>query len=161
MAQWGIAYAFGPNYNVASEAERDAQAYAAIEKAQRYARRATPAEQDYIAALSKRYSATPETADRKVLDQAYADAMRELAEKYPDDLDAATLYAEALMNLRPWDLWTHDGKPQPGTESIVATLERVLAKNPNHPGANHFYIHAVEASPFPDRGLPAPSASPP
>ena len=155
MAQWGIAYALGPNYNLEADAERDAEAYAAIEKAQRYGRHATPAEQDYIAALAKRYSATPETEDRKALDQAYADAMRELAKKYPDDLDAATLYAEALMDLHPWELWTHDGKPQPGTEEIVATLERVLAKNPNHPGANHFYIHAVEASPQPERGLPS------
>jgi tetratricopeptide (TPR) repeat protein len=155
MAQWGIAYALGPNYNLEADPERDAEAYAAIEKAQRYGRHATPAEQDYIAALAHRYVANSETEDRKQLDQAYADAMRELAKKYPDDLDAATLYAEALMDLRPWDLWTHEGLPQPGTEEIVATLEGVLAKNPKHPGANHFYIHAVEASRQPERGLPS------
>ncbi len=155
MAQWGIAFALGPNYNLQAEPERDKAAYEAIAKAQRFAHTASAAEQDYIAALAKRYAATPESADRKALDQAYADAMRELAKKYPDDLDAATLSAEALMNLRPWDLWTRDGKPQTGTEEIIATLERVLAKNPDHPGANHYYIHAIEASPFPERGVAA------
>jgi tetratricopeptide (TPR) repeat protein len=155
MAQWGIAYALGPNYNLEADAQRDAEAYAAIEKAQRYGKHATPAEQDYIAALARRYVANSETEDRKQLDQAYADAMRELAKKHPDDLDASTLYAEALMDLRPWDLWTHDGLPQPGTEEIVATLEGVLAKNPKHPGANHFYIHAIEASRQPERALPS------
>jgi tetratricopeptide (TPR) repeat protein len=155
MAQWGIAYALGPNYNLPAEPERDKEAFAALEKAQRYAKQATPAEQDYIAALAKRYSPTPETADREELNRAYADAMRELSKKYPDDMDAATLYAEALMDLRPWELWTHDAKPQPGTEEIVAALEHVLEKSPNHPGANHFYIHAIEASPYPERGLPS------
>lgn len=153
MAQWGIAYALGPNYNLPAEPERDKEAFAALEKAQRYARHATPPEQDYIAALAKRYAPDPDTADREALNQAYADAMRELTKKYPDDMDALTLYAEALMDLRPWELWARDGRPQPGTEEIVATLEKVLAKEPNHPGANHFYIHAVEASPYPERGL--------
>ena len=153
MAQWGIAYALGPNYNLQADPERDKEAYAALQKAKRYSRHASQAEQDYIAALASRYAETPESADRKQLDQAYADAMRDLAKKYPEDMDAATLYAEALMDLRPWELWTHDGKPQPGTDEIVATLEDVLAKNPQHPGANHFYIHAVEASPKPERGL--------
>ncbi|HEY4309589.1 MAG TPA: hypothetical protein VGN12_09090 [Pirellulales bacterium] len=155
MAQWGIAYALGPNYNLPAEPERDKEAFAALEKAQRYAKQATPAEQDYIAALAKRYSPTPETADREELNRDYADAMRELSKKYPADMDAATLYAEALMDLRPWELWTHDAKPQPGTEEIVAALEHVLEKSPNHPGANHFYIHAIEASPYPERGLPS------
>ena len=153
MAQWGIAYALGPNYNLQADPERDKEGYAALERARRYARIASESDQDYIAALAKRYAQGSETADRKALDQAYADAMRDLAKKYPDDLDAQTLYGEALMDLRPWDLWTADRQPQPGTEEIVATLEGVLAKNPNHPGANHYYIHAVEASPYPERGL--------
>ncbi|MGE0679439.1 MAG: tetratricopeptide repeat protein [Candidatus Binatia bacterium] len=89
-----------------------------------------------------------------MLDSAYADAMRAVAKQYPDDLDAATLFAEALMNLRPWDLWTLDGQPQPGTPEIVATLESVLKRNPDHPGAIHYYIHAVEPSPNPERALP-------
>jgi tetratricopeptide (TPR) repeat protein len=153
MAQWGIAYALGPNYNLQADPERDKEGLAALERAIRYARIASQSDQDYIAALSKRYARSSETSDRKTLDQAYADAMRDLAKKHPDDLDAQTLYAEALMDLRPWDLWTADGKPQPGTEEIVSTLERVLAKDPNHPGANHYYIHVIEASPYPERGL--------
>ena len=108
--------------------------------------RATERERAVIAALAARHGSTP-NADRAALDRAYADAMRDVARRFPDDLDAATLFADAMMNLRPWALWTPDGKPEPGTEEIVVTLERVLAANPNHPGANHLYIHAVEGSP--------------
>lgn len=154
MAQWGIALALGPNYNLQAEKERSEGAYQALLLAQKLMTKATPAEQAYIAAIGKRYSSDPE-ADRKVLDTAYADAMRKLVKAYPNDLDAAVLFAESMMDLRPWDLWTPDGQPQPGTEEIVATLEDVLRRNPNHPGANHFYIHAVEASKTPERGLPA------
>jgi tetratricopeptide (TPR) repeat protein len=111
---------------------------------------ATDRERALIAALATRHSATP-GADRAALDRAYADAMRDVARRFPDDLDAATLLADALMNLRPWSLWTPEGAPQPGTEEIVTTLERVLAVDPMHPGANHLYIHAVEASPDPQR----------
>src|SRR5206468_3428802 len=106
-------------------------------------------------APSAKRRAPPPGSDRAALDRAYADAMREVARRFPGDLDAGTLFADALMNLRPWNLWTPDGKPQPGTEEILATLERVLAAKPDHPGANHLYIHAVEASPRPDRGLAA------
>ena len=105
-------------------------------------------------ALAARHGSTPER-DRAVLDRAYADAMRDVVRRFPGDLDAATLFADAMMNLRPWALWTQDGKPEPGTEEIVVTLERVLAANPNHPGANHLYIHAVEGSPTPERALAA------
>ena len=126
-----------------------------LEKAQRYAKQATPAEQDYIAALAKRYSPTPETADREELNRAYADAMRELSKKVSRRSGRGHALCRGADGLAPWQLWTHDGQPQPGTEEIVAVLERVLAKNPNHPGANHFYIHAVEASPYPERGLPS------
>lgn len=106
-----------------------------------------------IDAIAKRHVADP-NADRKALDAAFADAMRAVAKQYPDDLDAATLYAEAMMNLRPWGLWTHEGQPAPGTEEIVATLEAVLQRDPNHPGAIHYYIHTVEASNHPERATP-------
>lgn len=152
MAWWGIAFALGPNYNLPLDDERNQKAFEAMKKAQALAPKASPRERDYIAAVQERYSLAPH-ADRKKLDRAFADAMRKLAKKYPDDPDAATLFAESMMDLRPWDLWTQDGKPQPGTEEIVATLEGVLAKHPDHPGANHYYIHAVEASPKPQRAL--------
>ncbi len=154
MAYWGIAFALGPNYNLPLDDERNKAAFAALEQAVALAPHASKREQAYISALAKRYSLAPD-ADRKALDRAFADAMGELARRYPDDLDAATLYAESLMDLRPWDLWTLDGQPQPGTLEIVRTLEMVLAKDPNHPGANHYYIHAVEASPNPERALPS------
>jgi tetratricopeptide (TPR) repeat protein len=155
MAQWGIALAYGPNYNLEAEPERSEAAYLALRQAQKLAPQATPKERAYIAALAKRYAENP-TSERLKLDQDYADAMRDLAGKYPDDADAAVLAAEAMMQLRPWDLWSADGStPMPGTEEIIATLEAVLAKNPNHAGANHYHIHAVEASDHPERGLPS------
>jgi tetratricopeptide (TPR) repeat protein len=152
MAWWGIAFASGPNYNMPIDEERDRTAREAMEKATALAPSASPAERDYIEALARRY-ARPSGADRKELDRAYADAMRAVARRHPDDLDAATLFAESLMVLRPWDLWTRDGTQQPGTEEIVATLEGVIRRDPRHPGANHYYIHAVEASPHPERAL--------
>ncbi|APR84737.1 TPR repeat protein [Minicystis rosea] len=152
MAHWGVALTLGPNINLPTDAEREQAAYDAVQRALSTMDGASAAEQGYIRALAVRYARTPGT-DRRARDVAYADAMRALSGAYPDDLDAATLFAEALMDLRPWDLWTHEGKPQPGTEEIVATLESVLARNPDHPGANHYYIHAVEASPHPERAL--------
>ncbi len=152
MAQWGIALSLGPNYNMQAEKERAEGAYKALLEACKRIGGASPAEAGYIEALSKRYAESPD-ADRKELDQAYANAMRSLTARYPDDLDAAVLFAESLMDVRPWDLWTSDGQPQPGTLEIVSTLEGVLKKNEKHPGANHFYIHAVEASPDPKRGV--------
>jgi tetratricopeptide (TPR) repeat protein len=154
MAYWGIGLALGPNYNLPLDPERNPAAYAATQKAVQLAPKASAAERAYIAALAQRYSLAPD-ANRKALDQAYADAMRGVARTYPDDADAATLFAEALMDLRPWALWTVDGQPQPGTLEIVATLEAVLKKAPLHPGANHYYIHAIEPSPHPERGLAA------
>jgi len=154
MAQWGVALALGPNYNLALDAEHNQAAYEAAQRAQALAPKASEAERAYIEAVGKRYSVEP-GADRKALDRAYADAMRQVAHRYPDDPDAATLFAEALMDLRPWDLWTLDGEPQPGTLEIAATLEAVLAKYPEHPGANHYYIHVMEASPRPERALPS------
>lgn len=153
MAQWGIAYALGPNINATMTAEAERQAVAALKKAKAGAKPLTVRERDYIAALAYRYS--EEADDHRVrLDRLYADAMRVLANKYPADLDAATLFAEALMDLSPWDYWTSDGKPKRHTAEIVATLERVLKANPNHPGACHLYIHAVEASRQPERAVP-------
>jgi tetratricopeptide (TPR) repeat protein len=150
MCFWGIALTEGGNYNHPTDAEREARALQAMQQAQRLAPGARPVEQALIAAAARRHSADT-GAPRERLDRAYADAMRDVARRFPDDLEAATFFADAMMNLRPWNLWTPDGKPQPGTEEIVQTLERVLAKDPNHPGAIHLYIHAVEASPQPAR----------
>ena len=152
MAWWGVAVGLGSNYNLEADAEQLKEAFAALEKAKKLAAKAPEQERAYIEALAKRYSADPK-ADRKKLAVDYKNAMGELARRYPDDLDAATLHAESWMNLRPWELWGHDGKPAEGTEEILATLEGVLKRNPDHPGANHYYIHAVEASPNPERGL--------
>jgi tetratricopeptide (TPR) repeat protein len=154
MCYWGIALAEGSNYNSPTDLDREKTALAAIQQAERLSARATPEERALIQALAKRHSADP-SAKRDALDRAYADAMRDVARQFPDDLEAATFYADAMMNLRPWNLWTMDGTPQPGTEEIVVTLERVLAKNPEHPYAIHLYIHAVEASPTPGRAEPA------
>ena len=151
MCAWGIALTYGSNYNSPTDAERERGALTAVSQARALAAvAATDRERALIAALAARHSAAP-GADRVALDRAYADAMRDVSRRFPDDLDAATLLADALMNLRPWSLWTTEGAPQPGTEEIVATLERVLAVDPMHPGANHLYIHAVEASPDPRR----------
>ena len=153
MAYWGIALTLGPNYNLPVDAERDRAAYEALQKSLALAPKVSEAERAYIEALAKRHASDPK-ADRKSLDLAYADAMREVTKRFPDDLDAATLFAEAMMNLRPWELWTMDGQPAPGTEEIVSTLESVLQRNPEHPGAIHYYIHAVEASTQPERAEP-------
>ena len=151
MCAWGVALTYGSNYNSPTDAERERGALTAVSQARTLAAMAaTDRERALIAALATRHSASP-AADRAALDRAYADAMRDVSRRFPDDLDAATLLADALMNLRPWSLWTTEGAPQPGTEEIVATLERVLAVDPMHPGANHLYIHAVEASPDPRR----------
>ncbi len=143
MAYWGQALVLGPNINVPMNAEDEPKAFEAAQEAVALKSRATPREQAYIDAVAKRYTGRAE--DRAAADRAYADAMGELAKRFPDDLDAATMYAEALMDLRPWNYWMRDGSPYPETPEIVSQLERVLAKNPDHPGANHYYIHAMEA----------------
>jgi tetratricopeptide (TPR) repeat protein len=152
IAYWGIALANGQNYNLGPLPDREKAAYEAIQMALPLAAKAPENERDYINALAKRYSPDPK-ADHQKLSIEYKNAMAELVKKYPDDLDAATLYAESCMNLRPWKLYSQDGKPAEGTEEIVAMLESVLKRNPNHIGANHYYIHAVEASQTPERGL--------
>jgi tetratricopeptide (TPR) repeat protein len=151
MAYWGIAEAVGPNYNDPASDERFQQAHEAIEKAVSLSSSASATERDYIQAMAKRLPAPG--ADRTKAAEDYRDAMRELMNKYPDDLDAATLFAESGMNLHPWGLWMHDGTPRDGTEEIVSTLESVIKRDPNHLGAVHYYIHAVEASPSPERAL--------
>jgi tetratricopeptide (TPR) repeat protein len=150
MPLWGIALALGPNINMDVSPESEKAAYDAVQSALKLSATAPGVERDYIRALAKRYTNDPK-ADLKQAARDYAAAMKELMGKYPDDLDAATLYADALMNLHPWKLWTADSKPEEGTLEIVSTLEAVLRRDPKHIGANHFYIHAVEASPHPER----------
>jgi tetratricopeptide (TPR) repeat protein len=152
MAHWGIALALGPNINLDVDPEREKAAYEAAQKARSLALKAPENERALIEALAKRYSIDPK-ADLKRLAVDYKNAMNEVVRRYPDDLDAATLYAESAMDLRPWQLWTADGKPAEGTEEIITVLESVLRRNPDHPGAIHYYIHAVEASPHPERAL--------
>jgi tetratricopeptide (TPR) repeat protein len=154
MAYWGVALAVGPNYNMDVDPAREKEAYNAIQKAISLESNASDVERAYIDALAKRFTNNPK-ADLKQLALNYKEAMSEVVKQYPDDLDAATLYADASMNLRPWELWTPDGKPAQGTEEIVATLESVLKRDPHHLGANHLYIHAVEASSNPQRALRA------
>jgi tetratricopeptide (TPR) repeat protein len=152
---WGAALTLGPNINLPAIPERAQAAWELVQKAQARAPGASPVEQALIGALAKRYARRPpsEPEQQRALDAAYANAMRSVRQRFPNDADVATLFAEAMMDLRPWDFWTPEGTPQPGTEEIVATLEGVLRAHPQHPGANHYFIHAVEASPHPERAL--------
>lgn len=155
MAHWGIALACGPHINLPLVPPPSAElAWKELAFAQENAGNVSPVERDLIEALSHRY-ANPQPEDRAPLDQAYADAMRKVWEKYPKDPDVGVLFAEAMMDLRPWDQWTPEGQPNPGTEEVLATLEGVMKLNPKHPFANHLYIHAVEASPHPERAAKA------
>jgi tetratricopeptide (TPR) repeat protein len=154
MPHWGIAWSLGPNYNLDIDDPRAKRAFEAIDTATRLSVDGSPIERDYVAAMATRYSPDPK-ADRPALARRYSQAMADLVRRYPDDLDAATLYAESLMNLRPWKLWTLDGKPAEDTPQILAVLESVLKRAPNHMGANHYYIHATEASTSPERALPS------
>lgn len=154
MAFWGIALALGPCINLDVDPLHEKAAFEAVQKALSLADGVTEIERAYIQALATRYSADPRP-NRRQLDADYAGAMRHLAQRYPDDLDAATLYAESLMDLRPWKLWSLDGQPAQGTQEIVAVLESVLRRDPNHLGANHYYIHATEASLHPEWALPS------
>ena len=144
MCPWGIALALGPNINAPMETEAARAAYAAVRKAVALAGNASPREQALIRALATRYAENP-PQDRSSLDQAYAKALRDVVRRFPRDLEARTLYAEALMDLSPWNYWTRDGKPRDNTQELLAQLESVMQAKPDHPGANHFYIHAVEA----------------
>src|SRR6266403_1592862 len=154
MAWWGVSLTLGPNYNLPVDLEREKAGYDAAQRAVALKPNASESERAYIDAVAVRYSNDPK-ADLHQLDVIYKDAMSKLAARYPDDLDAVTLYAESAMNLNPWKLWTADGKAAEGTDEIVSTLESVLKRDPNHLGANHYYIHAVEASRHPERALPS------
>ena len=151
MCYWGVAFVLGPNINAAMDTAVVREAHEAVQKAVALAAGSTPRERAYAAALAKRYAPTPATA-RPALDTAFASAMREVARSYPDDVDAATIYAEATMDLSPWSYWNADGSPRPGTSDVLAALEGVLTRNPNHPGACHYYIHLVEAI-YPERAV--------
>jgi tetratricopeptide (TPR) repeat protein len=152
MPHWGKAWALGPNYNLDIDDARAKASYESLMKAQSLAASGAQNEKAYVDALASRYSSDP-APDRAALAQAFSQAMGELSRRYPDDLDAAVIYAESLMNLTPWKLWTLDGKPAANTEHIIEVLESVLLRNPNHLGANHYYIHAVEASRTPGRAF--------
>jgi tetratricopeptide (TPR) repeat protein len=142
MAYWGQALVLGPNINAAMDPNEEPAAYGLIQKATALKARATAREQAYIDALATRYSGMP--ADRAERDRAYARAMGEVVKRFPDDLDAAALYAESVMDLRPWGYWQPDGTPYPGTAEIVRLVEDVIRRNPQHPGALHLYIHLME-----------------
>ena len=145
MAWWGVALNYGPNINKPMAKEDVAKAWEALSKARELSRYASEKERVLIDALAKRYAQNP-PEDRAALDQAYAAAMRDVHKRFPEDLDVATLFAESLMDTMPWDYYTKDGKPKPATEEVLAALEGVLAKKPDHAGACHYYIHAVEAT---------------
>lgn len=149
MAYWGQALVIGPNINAPMNPEDEVRAHQLVQKAYELRTGVTPREQAYILALAKRYSG--KTGERLTRDRAYADAMRKVYQQFPEDLDAAVLFAEAMMDLRPWDYWTADGHPNPGTEEVSSALQSVMARNPNHPGALHFWIHLMEPTKQPER----------
>jgi tetratricopeptide (TPR) repeat protein len=152
MAYWGVAEAVGPNYNDPADPDRYKRAHDAVQKAMDLSASASESDQAYIQAMAKRFPADAKS-DLKKAAEDYRDAMRQVVSEFPDDLDAATLFAEAGMNLHPWGLWHIDGTPEAGTDEIVSTLESVMKRDPNHLGAIHYYIHAVEASANPERAL--------
>ncbi len=154
MAYWGIAYASGPHVNRPMDKEDNSHAWDALQKALALKSKANANEQAYIDAMAKRYQ-LEFAEDRSALDKAYAAAMRELTRQFPDDLDGYTIFSEALMDTMPWDYWLKDRSPKPETEEAFAALRYVIKRNPNHPGANHFFIHAVEAGPHPEQGIPS------
>jgi tetratricopeptide (TPR) repeat protein len=159
IAWWGVAEAVGPNYNDPADDPRFEKAYEAIQKSEELSSGASPSEKAYIDAMAKRFPADAK-ADRRRAAEDYHNAMREVVKQFPDDLDAATLFAESGMNLHPWGLWHVDGTPEVGTLEIVSTLESVIRRDPNHLGAIHYYIHAVEASANPERALAAANRLP-
>jgi tetratricopeptide (TPR) repeat protein len=149
MAYWGHALVLGPNINAPMDPADEPKAYELAQKAVALKGRATRREQMYIDAVAERYTGRAE--DRQKADKAYADAMARLVAAFPDDVDARVLYSEALMDLMPWSYWTRDGRPQEGTAQIIESLERAIAKNQNHPGALHLWIHLWEATDTPER----------
>jgi tetratricopeptide (TPR) repeat protein len=155
MPWWGIAYAHGMNINDPEMTEdRWKAAWEAVEEARRRIDNGDPVEAALVGAVGERY-AWPPPEEQRALDEAYANAMEGVWKEFPNDPDVGALYAEALMDLQPWDYWTDAGEPRGRIEEVVSTLESVLAMQPDHPGATHFYVHAVEASQDPDRAVPA------
>jgi tetratricopeptide (TPR) repeat protein len=156
MCYWGIALVLGPNINAGMDKAAVPKAWQALQTAMQLSQRpssTSPREKALIQALAKRYTPQP-VDDRTSFDRAYAQAMRQVMQRYPSDLDAATLFAEAVMDTMPWDYWQQNRQPKPEAMAIFQTLEAVLKQNPNHPGANHLYIHAVEKE-KPELGLSA------
>jgi tetratricopeptide (TPR) repeat protein len=166
MAYWGISYSMSSDYyySVPGDRVRERQAYEASQQAVALSASGPDAERSYVSALSKRFCNRP-NPNRQTQAVEFKEAMRGLTQEFPDDLDAATLYAQSIMNLSPWDLWNLDGTPREGTPEILSVLESVLKRDPHHLGAIHYYIHAVEASPHPERALVyanlLPALSPP
>ncbi|SDL85924.1 hypothetical protein SAMN04488034_1185 [Salinimicrobium catena] len=152
MCYWGYALVLGPNYNAGMEADNSQRAYKAVMTAKELSGNATQKEQGLINALAKRYVAEP-VEDRRELDEVYSEAMKQVYQQYPDDPDVAALYAESVMDLYPWNLYDQNGEPREWTPGVIALLEKLMEKNPDHPGAHHFYIHATEASNAPERAL--------
>ncbi|MBS2021300.1 MAG: hypothetical protein JST92_02750 [Deltaproteobacteria bacterium] len=159
MCFWGEAMVLGPNINVATDPDREKQAALIVQQARVAASSTNAVEREWVEAIAVRYRANP-SGERKAQDEAYAQAMRGIMQRHPDDVDAKVLFAEAMLDLRPWAQWTKDGKAEPGTDELVAALEAALKQAPEHPGANHFYIHAVEASAHPERALTAAARLP-
>jgi tetratricopeptide (TPR) repeat protein len=154
MCWWGAALVLGPHVNAGMDPANNSKAWRRLQQARALASGASEREQAYIEALSARYAEDP-PENRKPLDEAYAAAMERLVRQFPDDLDAATLYSESLMNLQPWDYWSADGSAKGATSRVLSQLESVMARNPEHAGALHLYVHAVEASPNPEKGVAA------
>ena len=152
MCWWGEALAWGPNINLPMDEPSGREAYAALQGALARRAYATELEQALIDALAERYAQDP-PEDRTELDRAYADAMKRVADRWPEDPEVVVLYGESIMDLQPWDYWTEDGEPRPGMAEALAGFERVVAANPKHPGACHFFIHAVEKL-YPERAVP-------
>jgi tetratricopeptide (TPR) repeat protein len=149
---WGVAFALGPNINAPMDPVSGAEAYKAAQEAKRLSGGASAKERAYIDAIVERYGKDP-AADRAKRDTAFAMAMRRVADRFPNDQDAQAIAAEAMMDLSPWNYWEKDGRPRPMTAEVVRRIEGVLAANPNHPGACHYYIHAVEAV-APEKAVP-------
>jgi tetratricopeptide (TPR) repeat protein len=152
MAHWGFAYVLGPNYNAGMEPDNYQRAYAAVQRAVRHSATATEKERALITALAKRYPVQP-VENRNSYDEAYSRALKDAYLRYPDDASIGALYVESIMDMHPWDLWDKQGTPRPWTPEIVSILEDLIQRNPDHIAPHHLYIHAVEASKTPQRGL--------